>query len=305
MSQLDMDHWERPSRPLAALSVVLLFLALAGGVAAAGQSRAAPPAQTPAPQQAGYAPAPAPAAPLPPPAGLSAGPAPSAAPAGPGEPAPLPLASASAAPYDYAAPVPQTQPVDVDWFDDAAFLGDSRTEGLLLYTDLSPAGRLAYRGLNVQTVRTKRFVPQDGGTVTALDCLQSVSYGKIYLMLGVNELSWMTPPDYRQRYGELLDLILAAQPQAQIYLQTIIPVTAAKSAQGEFTNERILAFNQEIRGLATEKQVYLVDVWSAFVDEDGCLPQEESSDGVHLYQRHYQRWLDYLAVHTVSPAAPS
>ena len=122
-------------------------------------------------------------------------------------------------------------------------------------------------------------------------------------MLGINELGWWSEKQFYTQYGELVDLIRAAQPSAQIYLQTLIPVTAAKSAEGVYTNLRLQAFNQIIRTLAQEKQVYLLDVWSAFANAQGALPAEQSSDGIHLYPRDYDQWLIYLKSHTVAPAS--
>ena len=77
-------------------------------------------------------------------------------------------------------------------------------------------------------------------------------------------------------------------------------VTAAKSAEGTYTNARVQVYNDLIRTLAREKEVYLLDVWSAFAGGDGALPAGESSDGIHLFPRYYERWLTYLQTHTVS-----
>ena len=36
--------------------------------------------------------------------------------------------------YDFSAPVPVNDPVENSYFEDAAFIGDSRTDGFLLYS---------------------------------------------------------------------------------------------------------------------------------------------------------------------------
>ena len=220
-------------------------------------------------------------------------------------PVPTPTPTPTPDPYDYAQPVPDAPPVDDSWFADAAFLGDSRTEGLLHYTSIRPAGPFAYRGLNAQTIRTKAFVKAPGKKETALEALRQGSFSKIYLMLGVNELGWWSPEQFARQYGELIDLVRQAQPGAQLYLQTLIPVTATKSAEGVFTNPRLQAFNRVIRALGQEKAVYVVDVWSAFANEQGELPAGQSSDGIHLYPRDYDQWLTCLKRHTVPREDPS
>ena len=119
-------------------------------------------------------------------------------------------------------------------------------------------------------------------------------------MLGVNELGWYNDQRYYDNYSDLINLIREAQPQAQIYLQTLIPVTSKKSAGSYINNPQILVYNDIIAQLAEEKQVFLVDVWSAFAGADGALDEAGSVDGVHLTRSYYQRWLDYLKAHTVA-----
>lgn len=57
-------------------------------------------------------------------------------------------------------------------------------------------------------------------------------------MLGVNELGWYNDQRYYDNYADLIDLIREVQPEAQIYLQTLIPVTSKKSAGSYINNPR-------------------------------------------------------------------
>lgn len=285
----------------AASACLLLAVVAMGILALSGRA----PAQAAGPDRAPAAPTPTPAYTQIPAAAPGQRPAPTQRPVS--TPAPTAAPVPSAAPeeesaYDYAAPVPESGAVDDAWFADAAFIGDSRTEGLVLYTTLKPGGAFAYRGLNVQSARTDRVIKVDGARYTAVEALERGAFAKVYLSLGVNELGWYNNGRYSKNYADLIDLVRAAQPGAEIYLQTLIPVTAEKSAASYINNPTILVYNDIIRTLAEEKQVYLVDVWSAFADEDGALPAEGSVDGVHLTKAYYGRWLDYLKTHT-APAA--
>ena len=223
--------------------------------------------------------------------------------------APLPTAqgdwpAASSPPDSRAAqpgtgcPLPVSPPADDSWFADAAFVGDSRTEGLLLYSGVKAGGGFAYRGLTVQSARTDRVIPYSGQKMTAIEALAQGRYGKVYLMLGVNELGWYNDARYEKNYAQLIEQVRQVQPDAQIYLQTIIPVTAEKSASSYVNNSQVLVYNEMIAHLAQEKECYLVDVWSAFAGDDGALAPEGSVDGVHLTKQYYARWLDYLKTHT-------
>ena len=230
---------------------------------------------------------------------------PAAAPAEPVPETPAPAEPEEARGYDYAAPVPEGEAVEDDWFADAAFLGDSLTDGLLLYSGIKGADNLSYKGMTVQTVRTDKVIRQDGAKYTPLEALGRKTYGKVYILLGVNELGWYNDQRFYDCYAQLVDLVRKAQPDAQIYLQTLLPVTAEKSERHEWLkNEKIAVYNDLIAQLAREKEVYLVDAHAALADETGALPAEESVDGVHLTRSGYQIWAGYLRRHTVTPETP-
>lgn len=207
--------------------------------------------------------------------------------------------------YDFSAPVPEGETVEDDWFQDAAFLGDSLTDGLLLYSDIRGAANLSYKGLTVQSVRTDAVIRVNGQKDTPLEALKQKEYGKVYVLLGINELGWYNDQRFYDCYAQLIDLVREAQPNAQIYLQTLLPVTAEKSESHEWLkNEKIAVYNDLIAQLAGQKEVYLVDAHAALAEDKDALSAEKSTDGVHLTKSGYQCWADYLRTHTVSPEDP-
>ena len=118
-------------------------------------------------------------------------------------------------------------------------------------------------------------------------------------MLGINELGWVYPEVYVKKYEELVRTIRESQPQAVIYLQSILPVSAKKSAQGTFRNERIDEYNQMVESIAQRLSVYYLPVREAMTDADGALPADAATDGIHLKKSYCVKWLDYLKTHTV------
>ncbi len=203
------------------------------------------------------------------------------------------------APLLFGAPVPVSDPVDPDWFSDAVFLGDSRLEGLALYSELKVGLRLTASGLNVRTARTGSGFTVDGRTVTLSQALSGGSWGKVYLMLGVNEAAWMDEGTFYREYAGLIDDVRAQLPQAKLYLQTLIPVTSYRSAAQAPGNTLLARRSALLTQLAEEKQVYLVDVAAAFAGSDGALPDGLSTDGLHLTSAAHAIWLEYLQTHTV------
>lgn len=198
-------------------------------------------------------------------------------------------------------PVPESEAVEDAYFEDAVFLGDSRTEGFRLYSGLKTGTYLCAVGATVESVFTKKVWPAGGEEkVPLLDALAETECGKVYLMLGINELGWSKKETFHDQYAKVIDRVREDHPDAPIILQTIPPVSARQDARGSYVNnERIGVYNQVIRALAEEKDCALVDVAEALDGEDGCLPGELNFDGVHLNQAGCRIWLDYLRTHSV------
>lgn len=197
--------------------------------------------------------------------------------------------------------VPPAPEVEQSYFDDAVFIGNSRSEGFKLYAGVNNASYLVYKGLNVRTILTKEITEIDGQKLTAIQALEKRKYGKIYIMLGINELGWPYENVFIEEYGATLDKIKSLQPDAVIYVQSIFPVSAARDAKGDsVNNKRILTYNELIKKMVREKGVYYLNVAEALQNEAGVLPPEASNDGVHLKAAYCKNnWLSYLKTHTI------
>lgn len=203
--------------------------------------------------------------------------------------------------YDYSAPVPEAPKTDSTWFDDAVFIGDSRTEGLILNTGLNNAIEYTHKGLMVDTVFTKPVIDMDGAKVTVMDALKRTQFRKVYIMLGINETGWPYNDVFIHKYGEVIDAVKEINPDAQIYVQQILPVSRTVSAEHSYIkNEKIAEYNALLQEMAEEKQVYFVAAAEAVADGDGALPEDAAVDGIHLKKEYCVKWLEYLESHTVA-----
>lgn len=240
-------------------------------------------------------------------ASQSEGPSPSAG-AGP-EPTGSPDVSSSPAarPSAPVGAVPEGEDVGNDWFADAVFLGDSRTDGLRLYSGIKGAAFICHTGLSVFTIGKNACIKDENGAkITAMDALAKQQYAKVYLMLGVNELGYTTT-SFLNSYTELVGQIKELQPGAAIYLQTLIPINEpiayANGTNRAINNEKLKEFNQVITHVAQEEGVFLVDVDVPFWSAEGCLAAENTGDGVHLTRAGYEAWYAYLRTHTGDAAS--
>ena len=153
----------------------------------------------------------------------------------------------------------------------------------------------------MESVFTKPTQTTDAGKVPMLDALADMECGKVYIMLGVNELGWPRTETFRDQYGKLIDRVRADHPDAQVVIQSILPVSAEQDAKGSYVNNRrIQEFNDVLRELAEEKNCPYLDVAEAVTGEDGCLLPELTSDGVHLNTKGCAVWREYLMSHPVT-----
>ena len=227
---------------------------------------------------------------------------------------PLPTATVTPTPtptptpaFDFTQPAPKTDPVDMDYFSDALFIGDSRTHGLELYSGVKGATFYVYTGLSIFGVNNPGLVTLDGQDYSIVEALEKgPQFGKVYIAFGMNELGYYNEENYLHTFGVFIEEVKALQPGAVIYLQNLAPVDEAKcKVYGQascITNARVEAFNQLFAQLAREHQVVLVDVYSALMGDGDTLPEGATSDGIHFTRPLYETWLTCLMEHTVDPA---
>lgn len=198
--------------------------------------------------------------------------------------------------------------VDLSYFDDALFIGDSRTVGLRDYsvgnlknaTFFCTSGMIAgyamrgeyeyTSGVDASGIKTKY------GKTTLAALLAERKYGKIYIMLGINEMG-----DYVKNIvaniGYLADMVRQYQPDALIFLCANLHVTKEYSdnrVNKFISNEKIDQVNAGIAALADYRKTYYIDINEFFDDENHALTAPYSGDGVHVYGKYYRQWSEWL-----------
>ena len=194
------------------------------------------------------------------------------------------------------APQPQ-QPLFVEsgpeYFDDALFIGDSRTEGLRDYGTLKNAQYFCQRGLSSYQIDTSYVNGQ-----TIWEYLNGKKFGKVYLMLGINEVG--NDIEYTaSAFRKVLDGVRAKEPDATIYLLANLHV-ATYAETAAISNDRINALNAHIKEMADNEKTFYIDVNSVFDDANGALTAEFTSDGIHVLARYYEDWCKWFCANTVS-----
>ena len=192
---------------------------------------------------------------------------------------------------DYPLPYEE---VDLSYFDDALFIGDSRVAGLAMNSGTN-ATFYAVTSFQLYRYKTFKVVQTPNGKVPIFDAMPYDKFTKIYIKVGLNELGSVTDEPFLDAYTSLINDLRVMQPRAIIYIQAILPVTQVKSQTDKVhCNENIKKRNENLKSFAELMKCYYVDVGPYFADETGALKAETTADGIHMYSKYMPMWIDAL-----------
>ena len=173
------------------------------------------------------------------------------------------------------------------------------TVGIAEYGSLKNATYFADVGLNVYVAQTKAIAVKNVGTVTLPQLLSQKTFGKVYIMLGINELG-NNLDDITAKFSSLVDSVRAAQPDAIIYVEANLHVGPSRSStDATFNNPRINQLNEKLAALADGKTIFYIDINELFDDENGNLRADASGDSTHVYAKYDLDWCDWLCTKAI------
>ena len=194
--------------------------------------------------------------------------------------------------------------VDLGYFADAAFLGDSLTVGFSDYQiNLGGALICGYTGAGPDTIVNRSAVKSPTrGQEVALDVLAAAQPKKLYILLGTNTLTTLGAADrFLVYYGQMLDLLRETLgADCTIYVQSIPPVRPDAAAEKPgLASDVLRGVNEQLAQLAAGKGCVYLDLWETLADGEGNLKEMLAApDGVHLSAGNgYGAWVTYLRNH--------
>ena len=160
---------------------------------------------------------------------------------------------------------PSCGQVDLSYFADAAFLGDSLTVGFSDYQiNLDGALICGYTGVGPDAIVNRSAVKSPArGQEVALDVLAAARPKKLYILLGTNTLTTLGAADrFLAYYGQMLDQLRQALPGCVIYVQSIPPVRPQAAAEKPgLASDVLRSVNEQLAKLAADKGcVYLLSL---------------------------------------------
>jgi len=203
-------------------------------------------------------------------------------------------------PFSVAWQVSPSDPVDISYFDNAIFFGDSVSAGIIAYQVVNNASSLVAIGACPQTALDGLYITTPHGPMTLLEAaLEKGEKSTVYIMLGSSGLHLETD-DFISGYQAFISAVRAQYPSAVIYIKSMTPAAAHVGEHHPgVSNQRIIELNAAIAEMARRNNLPFLNIFEAFADEDGYLPANASRDGLHLSAESHFIWLDYLKAHTI------
>lgn len=171
---------------------------------------------------------------------------------------------------------------------DIIFLGNSITNGCE-WSELFQNKHVKNRGISGDITM---------GVYDRLNPILKGKPAKIFLLIGINDVSRGTSPDTIVDMIKLItEKIKKESPKTQLYLQSVLPVSDHYNLFGNHTKhwQMIPEINTKLQQLAQEEHVTYIDLYSRFVDtKTGKMNTEYSNDGLHLLGKGYLIWRDIV-----------
>ncbi len=122
------------------------------------------------------------------------------------------------------------------------------------------------------------------GAISRLPLVEPSAPDKIFLKIGTNDISWgVSLADMAEDFDTLLSRLREQEPQAQIYVQSVLPRESDKL-------EKIARVNAMQADLTKKHGAIYIDLTDVFAQSDGTLRAEFTEDGLHLNDAGYAVW---------------
>ncbi len=143
------------------------------------------------------------------------------------------------------------------------------------------------------------------GLLKRLDLFDKTQPETILMMIGINDfVKGISDEDILKNHRKITVYLQKKHPQSQIVIQSILPHGGDNATwEGRdklltISNHRIRQLNEQLKNLATKANIKYLDLHPLFVDNQGNLRNELSTDGLHLSKQGYLVWRSALQLYS-------
>ncbi len=182
--------------------------------------------------------------------------------------------------------------------DKIVFLGNSLTEGGGNWNEKFGTNNIVNRGISGDITE---------GVFARLGEIYRYKPRAVFLLIGINDIfnalhpqrGKITTQYVAQNIIRIADKIKSQSPSTKVFIQTVLPVNKEiyLKDKGWFPEHSVPLNNQinEINRLIKKQNKYpVIDLHSAFINRHGNMNEIYTTDGVHLNEAGYKRWVDFL-----------
>ena len=169
-----------------------------------------------------------------------------------------------------------------DTNNEIVFLGDSITD-FGRWNEMFNKVNIKNRGIRGDSTK---------GVLERLSEIVSSSPDKIFLMIGINDLSSKKKvSEIVRNYDEILRYIIEKTPQTKMYVQSVLPVNEnIPKRLGHANNDDVIKLNSELKVLCSHYGIQYIDLFNLFGNDSDKLKEEYTIDGLHPNGKGYLVW---------------
>lgn len=125
------------------------------------------------------------------------------------------------------------------------------------------------------------------GVIDRLDEVTESKPSKIFLMIGINDLSRRRKVEQiLSDYKKLIELIIEKSPETNLFIQSILPTDNRANLQ----NTDIVLINSGLESLAQKYNLTFINLFDLLKTDFNVLNKSLSNDGLHLNGQGYLIW---------------
>lgn len=193
-------------------------------------------------------------------------------------------------------PVPASERGEEDYYDDAVFIGSTALAGLSDYGYVKSANMLLSDSIGLSNF-SSATLSADGVESGMSDAAMRLAPKKIYIMVGINDISASGGNVSFDGLKEFIGDIKDSDSGVKIYLMSLLPVTSENESRTA-ANQDIDEYNSKLLEFADSMNVYYLDVNTVFKGNDGKLPASYAEvNGVKLKKSGYEKLSEYILTH--------
>lgn len=170
---------------------------------------------------------------------------------------------------------------------DIVFFGDSITRRGH-FDKLFPDQTICNLGLGSDTIV---------GMTDRVSMISAVSPETVFVMGGINSLRDNTLEATIDEYTTMLSNI-ADNCNSSVYVISVLPISKSKSETLGCSSKTITQFNESLQAISAKFDFPYIDLYSKFVDDNGFMNTNLTTDGVHLTDTAYKIWADTISPYT-------